>query len=101
MAVLSKDEARRERARKHASRSEQCECGRTVYGNGGKVSHYRRCRVYLEKYGWPFNEAEQTVVRQAAREATAHLPTAVRAVAWLRVYREACIEEARRRGLIT
>lgn len=101
MATLSKDEARRERARKHASRSEECPCGRRVYGNGGKVSHYRKCAVYLERYGWPFNDGEKAALRQMAYEATAVLPVAERGDARMRFYREAAFDEARRRGLIS
>lgn len=40
MAVLSKDEARRERAKKHARRRHECSlCGRVTHGNGGSTSH--------------------------------------------------------------
>ena len=40
MAVLSQDEARRERARKHAKRTWHCPiCGLDCKGNGGKSSH--------------------------------------------------------------
>ncbi len=43
MAVLSRDEARRARARKHASRLHTCSvCGHISKGNGGSTSHKRK-----------------------------------------------------------
>jgi hypothetical protein len=51
MATLTRDEARRERARKHARRSWACPlCGRACLGNGGKSSHKR---MHLRKAGYP------------------------------------------------
>lgn len=42
MAELSRNEERRERARKHATTAWTCsKCGRTCRGNGGKSSHRR------------------------------------------------------------
>ena len=43
MATTSK-----ERASRHAQRSWTCPCGRTVFGNGGKGSHQRACRIFKE-----------------------------------------------------
>ena len=43
MATTSKD-----RASRHAQRSWTCPCGRTVFGNGGKGSHQRACRIFKE-----------------------------------------------------
>ncbi len=39
---------RKGRASRHAQRSWTCPCGRTVFGNGGKGSHQRACRVFKE-----------------------------------------------------
>ncbi len=40
MAVLSKDEARHERAKKHAHKRHECSlCGIVTWGNGGSSSH--------------------------------------------------------------
>jgi hypothetical protein len=101
MAELSKDEARRYRASKHAKRREDCPgCGRTVYGNGGKVAHYRRCEAYLALHGWTFNAAEMTTLRRVARESTDHLPDGERLVAWLAFIKAERMTEARRRKLI-
>ncbi len=38
----------RERASRHAQRSWTCPCGRIVFGNGGKGSHQRACRIFKE-----------------------------------------------------
>lgn len=49
MAVLSKDEARRERAKKHAKRRHTCSlCGKVTHGNGGRSSHRN---AHLRKAG--------------------------------------------------
>ena len=32
----------------HANRGWICECGKRVFGNGGKSSHQRSCRVWAE-----------------------------------------------------
>jgi hypothetical protein len=34
----------------HANRSWTCPCGRTVWGNGGKSSHQRACRIWAEHH---------------------------------------------------
>lgn len=94
MATLSRDEARKERARKHAERGEECPCGRVVYGNG-KAAHQRTCRDYLAVYGWPLSAADDAQVRQQLRDT--HPDPDAR----LAAYREIRRDEARRRGLIT
>lgn len=46
MNVVS--EARRNQARKHATRVHRCTCGKVCRGNGGWSSHKRACKVYAE-----------------------------------------------------
>lgn len=41
-------DAKRARARKHASRRHTCTCGRVCLGNGGWSSHKRSCLTYKE-----------------------------------------------------
>jgi len=38
---------RREQARKHASRSFVCLCGKVCHGNGGSSSHKRACALWI------------------------------------------------------
>jgi len=57
MAVLSRDEARRERARKHSYHEWTCSLrGKRVRGNGGKSSHMRmhkrEAHLPYESFGW-------------------------------------------------
>ena len=40
----------------HANHSWTCQCGRTVWGNGGKSSHQRACRVWGEYWLGRLNE---------------------------------------------
>ncbi len=95
MAVLSKDEARRARAGRHATSGEACEgCDRTVHGNGGKTAHYRKCPEYLALHGWTFNAVEMAALRQAATDSTDN------ADAWWKFIKAARMAEARRRGLL-
>lgn len=94
MATLSKDEARRARAGKHAARGEACEgCGRVVHGNGGKTAHFRKCPEYLALHGWTFNTAEMAELRRIATE-TAEPGQ------WWEFIKAARMAEARRRGLL-
>lgn len=87
------DEIRRRAQRaRHAKQRLDCPCGRAMWGNGWK-SHARRCPVWLETHGWPFTDAEEATLRAKLRDT---LPRDARAAA----YRQACIEEAQRRGLL-
>lgn len=67
MAVLSRDEARRARAAKHAERGETCACGRVIHGNG-RATHQRACEPYLRAYGWPLADATVEGLRAQLRE---------------------------------
>jgi hypothetical protein len=42
-------DAKRARARKHASRSIVCACGKVCHGNGGISSHRRACPLRKAK----------------------------------------------------
>lgn len=43
----------KEKASVHSRRAWDCPCGRRVYGNGGKTSHRRACKVWLTgEYLW-------------------------------------------------
>ena len=39
---------RRESARKHASRTWTCRCGKVCRGNGGKTSHQSACKEWQQ-----------------------------------------------------
>lgn len=41
-------DGKRKSSMTHANRSWTCDCGRKVWGNGGKSSHQRACRTWAE-----------------------------------------------------
>lgn len=47
--------------RAHAQRSQECACGRKVFGNGAK-SHFRACRTHLTERGYPLDQGMQRAV---------------------------------------
>jgi hypothetical protein len=56
MSKLYTADGKRRSSRVHATRSWDCPCGRTVWGNGGKSAHQRACRTWLEYWLASVNE---------------------------------------------
>ena len=48
MSKLYTADGKRRSSMTHARRSWTCDCGRVVWGNGGKSSHQRACRTWAE-----------------------------------------------------
>ncbi len=100
-SILSRAEARKVAAGRHARRGETCPCGRAVFGNG-RISHFRACPVYLREKGWPFTQTEQQALLEVVLESLDdELAPAQRVAEINRMMDEAAMREARRRGLVT
>lgn len=56
MSKLYTADGKRRSSMTHARHTWTCPCGRTVRGNGGKSSHQRACRVWMEHHLGSLNE---------------------------------------------